>query len=85
MFPELLIDDDVKDEEHNLQPSSIVEQFAVPSQRLKSAILDLLSLRDQLNDALNDVPNLIRSLLDSDPVSSFISLCLMNTIIGCCI
>uniref|UniRef100_A0A915E436 Armadillo segment polarity protein n=1 Tax=Ditylenchus dipsaci TaxID=166011 RepID=A0A915E436_9BILA len=46
--------------------SSIVDQFAEPSQLLKEAILDLLSVKDQLEDA-NDIPMLIRSLLDQDP------------------
>lgn len=69
LFPEILIEDDVNIDEYNgYQSTSIVGQFAEPSQLLKAAILDLLSVRDQLEDAANNISQLIHSLHDSDPV-----------------
>jgi hypothetical protein len=47
LFPEILIEDDVEINNGDARPSSIVDQFAEPSQLLKDAILDLLNINDK--------------------------------------
>lgn len=69
----MIEDDEDIDEYNEHQSQSVVGQFAEASQLLKAAILDLLSIREislqeQLEEAANNIPQIIHSLHDSDPV-----------------
>lgn len=69
LFPEIHIEDDVNTEgingngsHYSAKYTNVVDQFAGPSQQLKSAVLDLIGFRDQLDDALNNIPHLVECL-----------------------
>lgn len=73
LFPEISIDDDF--EELGNKNTSIVGSFAQPSQSLKNAILDLLSIRGgQVDIGTNTIPQLINNLNEDDPVREILDL-----------
>ena len=47
---------------------SLVQLFAEPSQSFRDAIVDLINLRDDIEDMARNLPELIRLLGDNDPV-----------------
>lgn len=68
LFPDILIEDDLNNDDYALNPSSVVGQFAEPSQVLKAAILDLLMFKDQLDEVTGNIPHLIAGLCNPDQV-----------------
>lgn len=67
LFPEFANDGEVNG--HNGHgESSLIQLFAEPSQDFRDAVVDLINLRDDIEDMARNLPELIRLLGDSDPV-----------------
>ena len=65
LFPEIVTGDDETEEEYSR--TSVVSQFAIPTQKLKEAVLDLLNVRAQPQLApevvvTNSIPQFVQKL-----------------------
>jgi hypothetical protein len=69
LFPEFALDDEVNGDAYHTSagPSSLVYLLAEPAQSFKESIIDLINFCDDVEEASNNIPELIRLLSDKDP------------------
>jgi hypothetical protein len=69
LFPEFALDDEVNGDAYHTSagPSSLVHLLAEPAQSFKESIIDLINFCDDVEEASNNIPELIRLLSDKDP------------------